>query len=234
VRADDVSWGILGDGDVDDLTALAARCQAADGGLPLTAEPAFVRRRWTADGSTVRLGRDAGGRLVAAAGVRISGDTATVATLVDPAARAGDHAAELLDWGLRDAAGRAGTTVVETEALTPEQAAEQIAATGAPVAGISALTCQATDAAALARSLRRRGLRVILGGAHFGDLAEDGLAVADGLASTARVITAAAAVMVFVFLSFVLGDSRDLKLFGLGLAVAVLAVGNVTWKTPPT
>jgi RND superfamily putative drug exporter len=47
------------------------------------------------------------------------------------------------------------------------------------------------------------------------------LAVADGLASTARVITAAAAVMVFVFLSFVLGDSRDLKLFGLGLAVAV-------------
>lgn len=123
MRADDVSWDSLADGDVDELTALAARCQAADGGLPLTAEPAFVRRRWTADGSTVRLGRDAGGRLVAAAGVRISGDTATVATLVDPAARAGDHAAELVDWGLRDAAARAGTTVVETEALTPEQAA---------------------------------------------------------------------------------------------------------------
>ena len=46
-------------------------------------------------------------------------------------------------------------------------------------------------------------------------------AVADGLAATARVITAAALIMVFVFGSFVLGYDRDLKLFGLGLAVAV-------------
>jgi len=46
-------------------------------------------------------------------------------------------------------------------------------------------------------------------------------AVADGLASTARVITAAAAIMVCVFGSFVLGDQRVLKLFGLGLATAV-------------
>jgi RND superfamily putative drug exporter len=45
--------------------------------------------------------------------------------------------------------------------------------------------------------------------------------VADGLAATARVITAAALIMVFVFGSFVLGYDRDLKLFGLGLAVAV-------------
>jgi RND superfamily putative drug exporter len=48
------------------------------------------------------------------------------------------------------------------------------------------------------------------------------LAVADGLAATARVITAAAAIMVFVFGSFILGDLRQLKLFGLGLATAVL------------
>jgi RND superfamily putative drug exporter len=47
-------------------------------------------------------------------------------------------------------------------------------------------------------------------------------AVADGLASTGRVITAAAAIMVCVFGSFVLGELRDLKLFGFGLAVAVL------------
>ena len=47
-------------------------------------------------------------------------------------------------------------------------------------------------------------------------------AVADGLAATARVITAAAAIMVCVFGSFVLGEIRVLKLFGLGLAVAVL------------
>ena len=47
-------------------------------------------------------------------------------------------------------------------------------------------------------------------------------AVADGLASTARVITAAAAIMVCVFGSFVFGDERVVKEFGLGLAVAVL------------
>jgi RND superfamily putative drug exporter len=46
-------------------------------------------------------------------------------------------------------------------------------------------------------------------------------AVADGLALTARVITAAAAIMVCVFGSFVLGDEVSLKLMGLGLAVAV-------------
>jgi RND superfamily putative drug exporter len=48
------------------------------------------------------------------------------------------------------------------------------------------------------------------------------LAVADGLASTARVITAAAAIMICVFLSFVINDPlRVLDIFGLGLAVAV-------------
>ncbi|MEZ5143920.1 MAG: MMPL family transporter [Acidimicrobiales bacterium] len=46
--------------------------------------------------------------------------------------------------------------------------------------------------------------------------------VADGLAATARVITAAAAIMVVVFGSFLFEDSRIVKLFGLGLAVAVL------------
>ncbi|HEX6786686.1 MAG TPA: MMPL family transporter [Acidimicrobiales bacterium] len=51
---------------------------------------------------------------------------------------------------------------------------------------------------------------------------DNATAVADGLASTARVITAAALVMVSVFASFVLGDQRAIKLFGLGLAVAVL------------
>ena len=45
--------------------------------------------------------------------------------------------------------------------------------------------------------------------------------VADGLAATARVITAAAAIMVVVFGSFVLEDNRVIKMFGLGLASAV-------------
>jgi RND superfamily putative drug exporter len=46
-------------------------------------------------------------------------------------------------------------------------------------------------------------------------------AVADGLAATGRVITAAAAIMVCVFGSFILGEQRDIKLFGFGLAFAV-------------
>jgi RND superfamily putative drug exporter len=57
-----------------------------------------------------------------------------------------------------------------------------------------------------------------------GDNAE---AVADGLASTARVITAAAAIMFFVFAGFVLSIERALQLFGLGLAVAVLVDATI-------
>ena len=45
--------------------------------------------------------------------------------------------------------------------------------------------------------------------------------VADGLALTARVITAAALIMVAVFGSFVFEDQRAIKMFGLGLAAAV-------------
>ena len=51
---------------------------------------------------------------------------------------------------------------------------------------------------------------------------DNATAVADGLAPPARVITAAAAIMICVFGSFVLGDLRVLKMFGFGLAVAVL------------
>lgn len=46
--------------------------------------------------------------------------------------------------------------------------------------------------------------------------------VSDGLAATARVITAAAAIMVVVFGSFLFEENRIIKLFGVGLAVAVL------------
>ena len=46
-------------------------------------------------------------------------------------------------------------------------------------------------------------------------------AVADGLAKTARVITAAAAIMVVVFLAFVFSPEVFLKLFGIGLAAAI-------------
>jgi len=46
-------------------------------------------------------------------------------------------------------------------------------------------------------------------------------AVREGLGVTGRVITAAATIMICVFLSFVTGDDRGIKLFGLSLATAV-------------
>jgi RND superfamily putative drug exporter len=75
------------------------------------------------------------------------------------------------------------------------------------------------------------------------------LAVADGLAATGRVITAAGAIMVCVFGSFVIGDPLHiLNVFGLGLAVAILVdatlvrmclvpsvmelLGNANWWLP--
>jgi RND superfamily putative drug exporter len=73
-------------------------------------------------------------------------------------------------------------------------------------------------------------------------------AVAEGVSLTGRVITAAAAIMVCVFLSFVLGDERTLKEFGFALAVAVFLdalvvrcmllpaslelIGPITWSLP--
>jgi RND superfamily putative drug exporter len=52
-------------------------------------------------------------------------------------------------------------------------------------------------------------------------------AVADGLAATGRVITAAAAIMICVFGAFVLGEGRDLKMLGFGLAFAILIDATV-------
>jgi putative drug exporter of the RND superfamily len=46
--------------------------------------------------------------------------------------------------------------------------------------------------------------------------------VREALASTGKVITAAAAIMMFVFGAFVLSSDRMLQQFGLGLAVAIL------------
>ena len=52
-------------------------------------------------------------------------------------------------------------------------------------------------------------------------------AVADGLAKTARVITAAAAIMVVVFLAFLAAPDLFLKLFGIGLATAIFLDATV-------
>jgi RND superfamily putative drug exporter len=52
-------------------------------------------------------------------------------------------------------------------------------------------------------------------------------AVAEGLASTARVISAAAAIMVSVFGAFILGDIIFVKMVGLGLATAIFVDATV-------
>ncbi len=78
---------------------------------------------------------------------------------------------------------------------------------------------------------------------------DDQRAVQEGLALTGRVVTAAAAIMVCVFLSFMLGEGRIIKEFGLSLASAVFLdalvirclllpavltiVGARTWRIPP-
>jgi putative drug exporter of the RND superfamily len=81
---------------------------------------------------------------------------------------------------------------------------------------------------------------------HEGD--DNRTSVVKGLVTSARVITAAAAIMVFVFGSFVLNGDPTIKQFGIGLAVAVildativrcllvpalmLMMGKINWYMP--
>ena len=51
--------------------------------------------------------------------------------------------------------------------------------------------------------------------------------VVDGLGATARVITSAALIMISVFLGFVMADDVTIKMFGVGLATAVLLDATV-------
>jgi putative drug exporter of the RND superfamily len=56
---------------------------------------------------------------------------------------------------------------------------------------------------------------------HWRESRQATKAVVDGLASTGRVITSAALIMVCVFTSFVLNGDPTVKQFGVGLAVAI-------------
>ena len=56
---------------------------------------------------------------------------------------------------------------------------------------------------------------------HFTESRDNREAVIDGLASSARVITSAALIMVSVFASFILNGDPTVKQFGVGLAVAI-------------
>jgi hypothetical protein len=62
---------------------------------------------------------------------------------------------------------------------------------------------------------------------EYDRLGDNGRAVGRGLAATARVISAAAAIMVVVFLSFDLTPDVSVKQIGLGLAAAVLVDATV-------
>jgi RND superfamily putative drug exporter len=62
---------------------------------------------------------------------------------------------------------------------------------------------------------------------EFNRTGETSRAVADGLAKTARVITAAAAIMVVVFLAFVFSTEVFLKLMGVGMATAILVDATI-------
>ena len=66
-----------------------------------------------------------------------------------------------------------------------------------------------------------RGVPAVADPRGVGEHRRQPQSVADGLAATAKVITAAAAIMVFVFGSFLLEADRTIKLMGFGLATAV-------------
>lgn len=56
---------------------------------------------------------------------------------------------------------------------------------------------------------------------------DNGTAVVHGISSTARIITSAALIMVAVFLSFAVADDPSTKMFGLGLATAILTDATI-------
>jgi RND superfamily putative drug exporter len=84
---------------------------------------------------------------------------------------------------------------------------------------------------------------------HYLATGDNDESVVRGLAGTARTITSSAAIMVAVFLGFVAGSDPSTKMFGLGLAVAVLLdatvvrlilapaamalMGRANWWLPP-
>ncbi|GAA0803973.1 GNAT family N-acetyltransferase [Spirilliplanes yamanashiensis] len=107
----DHEWRVLTGAGLSEVAALAARCLAVHGGLPLAAEPSFLQRRFAARAVTAR---DPAGRLIAAAGLRDDdgGGGPVAAWLALP--EAVDHAGA----AVLDAALAAGAVRVETEFLT--------------------------------------------------------------------------------------------------------------------
>ncbi|MEV0899409.1 GNAT family N-acetyltransferase [Actinoplanes sp. NPDC049802] len=101
-----------------EVAGLARRCRAADGGLPLVAEPWFVQGRWGVPGVVSFSVRDGDGTLVGAAAVRPTADGPVVTGLVDPACRGRDIGGHLLDAALAIAETGGRGVTVECEGLT--------------------------------------------------------------------------------------------------------------------
>jgi len=62
---------------------------------------------------------------------------------------------------------------------------------------------------------------------HYVETGDNDAAVVHGLATTARVITSAALIMISVFGGFVLGSDPTTKMFGLGLATAIFVDATI-------
>ncbi|GAA3203950.1 GNAT family N-acetyltransferase [Nonomuraea roseoviolacea] len=115
----DVEWAPLSAGDAARIAGLAGRCLEHDGGLPETASPAFLERRYTGDGVSA-VGALADGRLLACGAVRPGPGTTVMTGLVDPAYRGLGLGSGLLDRLLGMAPDGPGRLRAETESLTRE------------------------------------------------------------------------------------------------------------------
>ena len=131
----ELTWQTAGDDVLGEVVALARACLTVDGGMPLAADEAFLRRRYAGPQTTTTTVRASGGQLVAVCAVRATsagGDSGATATgMVDPRWRRRGIGARLLDRALETARGvangltpagspgRAGRVSVETESLTP-------------------------------------------------------------------------------------------------------------------
>jgi putative drug exporter of the RND superfamily len=62
---------------------------------------------------------------------------------------------------------------------------------------------------------------------HYLATGDNDASVIHGIASTARVITSAALIMISIFLGFALGDDPAIKMFGLGLATAIFVDATI-------
>ncbi len=108
-----LAWQRLSEADLPALHALASRCLAADGGLPLLAEEAMLRRFFLS-GSGIG-GRDETGDLVAAASVFLDGSGhRTASGLIHPSSRWQGIGEQLVRWCREHSGGSLLRVIAET------------------------------------------------------------------------------------------------------------------------